>query len=183
MAPRPPLQINYSRPFYLGMLALGLTALVLVFMMATGGVKPALNVPGTEVPANDTFMILAGVGVLVCMGYYMIRALNRLRDPGPVIEVRQEGVQLRIRQPYRFLWKDITMVGMGRHRMRGRLEITVTPELFNELRLPGLFVDDNFAAVRTKPFTIGITGQGLDRPIVEAFEEIKRHRPNLVALR
>ncbi|MDF3075196.1 MAG: hypothetical protein K0S54_2863 [Alphaproteobacteria bacterium] len=169
MAPRPPVQINYSRPFYFAMLALGLTALAFVFMMASGGMQPALNVPGTD--------------VLVCMGYYMLRALNRLRDPGPVIEVRPEGVQLRIRQPRRFLWQDVTMVAMGRHRLRSRLEITVSPELFAELRLPNLFVDDNFAGIRTKPFTIGITGQGLDRPLSDAFEEIRRHRPNLVVSR
>ena len=181
MAPRPPVIINYSRAFYLGMLALGLTALVLVFMMASGGIKPALNVPGTDQQASDSLMYIAGIAVLLCMGYYMLRALNRLRDPGPVIEVRPEGVLLRIHQPRRFLWKDVTMVAMGRHRMRARLEITVAPELFSELRLPGLFVDDNFAAVRTKPFTIGITGQGLDRPLLEAYDEIKRHRPNLVA--
>ena len=181
MAPRPPVQINYSRPFYLAMLALGLVALVLVFMMATGGMKPALNVPGTDQQASDSLMVIAGIAVLLCMGYYMLRALNRLRDPGPVIEVRPEGVQLRIREPRRFLWKDVTMVAMGRQRMRARLEITVSPELFAELRLPNLFVDDNFSSVRTKPFTIGITGQGLDKPLTDAFEEIKRHRPNLVA--
>ena len=181
MAPRPPVQINYSRPFYLAMLALGLVALVLVFMMVTGGMKPALNVPGTDQQASDSLMVIAGIAVLLCMGYYMLRALNRLRDPGPVIEVRPEGVQLRIREPRRFLWKDVTMVAMGRQRMRARLEITVSPELFAELRLPNLFVDDNFSSVRTKPFTIGITGQGLDKPRTAAFEEIKRHRPNLVA--
>jgi hypothetical protein len=183
MAPRPPVQINYSRPFYFAMLALGLTALAFVFMMASGGMQPALNVPGTDLPANDTLMVVSGIAVLVCMGYYMLRALNRLRDPGPVIEVRPEGVQLRIRQPRRFLWRDVTMVAMGRHRLRSRLEITVSPELFAELRLPNLFVDDNFAGIRTKPFTIGITGQGLDRPLSDAFEEIRRHRPNLVVSR
>jgi hypothetical protein len=181
MAPRPPVQINYSRPFYFAMLALGMTALAMVFMMVGGGIKPELTVPGTAEPASDSMLVISGIAVLLCMGYYMLRALNRLRDPGPVIEVRPEGVQLRIREPRRFLWKDVTMVAMGRHRMRTRLEITVAPELFSELRLPGLFVDDNFAAVRTKPFTIGITGQGLDRPLLEAYDEIKRHRPNLVA--
>jgi hypothetical protein len=181
MAPRPPVRINYFRPFYLGMLALGLTALVMVFMIAMGGVKPTLNVPGTDMQANDSLMFVAGAAVLFCMGFYMWRALDRLRDPGPVIEVRSEGVMLRIREARRYPWDDITMVAMGRHRMRSRLEITVSPERFAELRLPTLFVDDNFSALRNKPFTIGITGQGLDRPLTDALEEIKRHRPNLVA--
>ncbi|MDF3075197.1 MAG: hypothetical protein K0S54_2864, partial [Alphaproteobacteria bacterium] len=33
---------------YFAMLALGLTALAFVFMMASGGMQPALNVPGTD---------------------------------------------------------------------------------------------------------------------------------------
>ena len=183
MAPRPPLQINYGRAFYLGMLALGLVALALMFLMATGGTKPVLTVPGTNTQADDSMMYFAGAAVFLCMGYYMLRALNRLRDPGPVIEVRPEGVMLRIKEPQRFLWADITHVAMGRHRMRARLEITLDPELFSKLRLPGLFVDDNFATIRNKHFTIGVTGQGLDRPLTDALEEIKRHRPNLVAMR
>ena len=181
MAPRPPLRINYARAFYLAMLALGLTALALMFLMVTGGVKPALTVPGTNVEADNSLMYFAGAAVVFCMGYYMWRALDRLRNPGPIIEVRPEGVMLRIREDKRYPWSDITQVGLGRHRLRTRLEITIAPERFAELRLPNLFVDDNFAAIRNKPFTIGITGQGLDRPLTDALEEIKRHRPNLVA--
>lgn len=186
MAPRPPLQVNYARPFYLAMLALGLTALVLMVMIATGNVRPALTPPAGDAAQGEpdmTLLYFGAAAVLFCMGYYMWRALKRLHDPGPVIEVRPEGVMLRIGQPRRYLWQDIAMVGMGRHRMRSRLEITVTPELFAQLRLPNLFVDDNFTGIRNKPFTIGITGQGLDRPLTDAFEEIKRHRPNLVVQR
>lgn len=185
MAPRPPLRINYARPFYLAMLALGLTALVLMFLIATGDVKPAITPPAdaTQGEPDMGLIYFGAAAVLFCMGYYIWRALKRLHDPGPVIEVRPEGVMLRIKEPRRYLWNEITMVAMGRHRMRGRLEITVSPDRFAELRLPNLFVDDNFTGIRNKPFTIGITGQGLDRPLLDAFEEIRRHRPNLVAHR
>jgi len=182
MAPRPPLRINYARPFYLAMLALGLTALVLMVMIVTGDASPIAN-PDPQAPYGGGLIWIAGIALLLCMGYYLWRALSRLRDPGPVIEVRPEGVMLLIGQPRRFLWDDIQRVALGSHRLRTRLEITVPPERFEELRLPTLFVDDNFAAIRAKPFTIGITGQGLDRPLNEAFDEIKRHRPNLVAQR
>lgn len=181
MAPRPPLQINYAPAFYLAMLALGLTALALVFVMATGNVQPALPMQSADGERSTSMLLFAGAAVLFCMGYYMWRAFDRLRNRGPVIEVRPEGIMLRIREDRRYPWNDVTQVALGRHRMRTRLEITISPERFAELRLPNLFVDDNFAGIRNKPFTIGITGQGLDRPLTDALEEIKRHRPNLVA--
>ncbi len=184
MAPRQPLVVNYARPFYLSMLALGLVALVLVVILATGDVEPVLSpAAGAEGQQDPTVLWFAGFAIVFCMGYYLWRALRRLHDPGPVIEVRPEGIMLRIGQPRRFLWDEIGRVQLGRHRMRQRLEITVTPDRFMELRLPTLFVDDNFAGIRAKPFTIGITGQGFDRPLSEAFDEIRRYRPNLVAAR
>jgi hypothetical protein len=177
------LQINYAPAFYLAMLALGLTALALVFLMSTGEVKPILPAQSADGERDMSMLLFAGAAVLLCMGYYMWRAFDRLRNRGPVIEVRPEGIMLRIRENRRYPWSDVTQVALGRHRLRQRLEITVSPERFAELRLPTLFVDDNFAAIRNKPFTIGITGQGLDRPLMDALEEIKRHRPNLVAQR
>src|SRR5690606_14906068 len=104
MAPRPPLQVNYGRAFYLAMLALGLTAFALMFVMVTSGMKPALTVPGTDAQADNSLMYFAGAAVVFCMGYYMWRAFDRLRNPGPVIEVRSEGVMLRIREDRRYPW-------------------------------------------------------------------------------
>lgn len=184
MAPHTPLQINYARAFYLSMMALGLVALVLVVILATGDVEPVLSPQAEAAGERDpTVLWFAGAAILFCMGYYLLRALRRLHNPGPVIEVRPEGIMLRIGEPRRFLWDEVSRVALGRHRMRQRLEITVAPDRFIELRLPTLFVDDNFVGIRNKPFTIGITGQGFDRPLSDAYDEIRRYRPNLVAPR
>lgn len=180
MAPHQPLQVNYGRAFYLSMLTLGFVALTTMFyLFLTDSPQNAPAAPGDPAQPDPEILWVAAAAMLFCMGYYMLRALRRLVDPGPVIEVRPEGILLRIGEPRRYLWNEIQLVTLGRQRMRARLEIQVTPDRFVELRLPTLFADDNFVGIRNRPFTIGITGQGLDRPLSDVFDEVRRLRPNL----
>ena len=128
MAPRQPLQINYARPYYLAMLTLGLVALVMAFILIAGDFDPETspNAAGME-ELDPAILWFAAAAMVFCIGYYVLRALRRLHNPGPVIEVRREGIMLLIGEPRRYLWDDITRVALGTHRMRSRLEITITP--------------------------------------------------------
>ncbi len=172
-----PLEVRYSRPFYLSMLVLGLVCSVAAIKL---GIDPP-RTPDTEATAtlSPFIWILLG-GLLVTMAAYMWRAIKRLTTPLPAIVVRPEGIVMHIGQPRLFRWEEISDVAMGRRNMRDRLEIGITHERFVELNLPKLFSDDNFAAVRQKPDTIGITGQGLDRTLRNVLDAIRARRANLI---
>ena len=171
------LEVRYSRPFYLSMLVIGMVCSVAAVKLA---IDPPLGPTSSPEPGRSTFLWILLAGILLTMANYMWRAIRRLTSPLPVIVVRHEGIVLLIGQPRLFRWQEITAVAMGRHHTRGRLEITVTPERFAELTLPKLFSDDNFTAVRQKPSTIGITGQGLDRPLLDVLNAVRARRANLV---
>jgi hypothetical protein len=169
--------VGYSRPFYLSMLVLGLVCSV-------AAIKLGIDPP--RAPGTDTAIKISGVvwvllaGLLVTMAAYMWRAIKRLTTQLPAIVVRSEGIVMNIGQPRLFRWDEISAVAMGSRNLRSRLEISVAHERFVELNLPKLFSDDNFAAVRQKPDTIGITGQGLNRPLTEVLAAIRARRANLI---
>lgn len=167
-----PLEVRYSRPFYLSMLVIGMVCAVAAIKLA---LDPS-GLPESVVGQRSFFLLILLAGILATMGTYMWRAMRRLTTPIPVICVRDEGIVLTIGQPRLFRWAEIKAAGLGRHRMRPRLELTVAPERFNELNLPRMFADDNFMAVRQKPDTIGITGQGLDRPLADIVAALRARR-------
>lgn len=174
---RPPLEVRYSRPFYLSMLVIGMVCSVAAIKLA---IDPPRLAGSDTATRPSTFIWVLLVGILLTMAAYMWRAMKRLTTPLPAIVVRPEGLVLNIGGPRLFRWTDITAVGMGRRNLRSRLEIGVVHERFAELNLPKLFSDDNFAAVRQKPDTIGITGQGLDRPLTDVLDAIRARRANLI---
>lgn len=173
-----PLDVHYSRPFYVGMLAVGLVCCVIAVDYATA-IHTATTPQDSAAGSPAVIWLIAGA-VILCMAYYMVRALRRLGNARTPITIRADGIVLLIGGPQRFGWNDVVAVKMGRFHMRDRLELTVTRQRFETLALPGLLSDDNFMAVRQKPFTIGITGQGLDRRPGEIFDAIRRCRPELV---
>jgi hypothetical protein len=174
---KPALEVRYSRPFYLTMLVIGLVCSVAALKLA---IAPP-NAPGSDLPmARPTVLWILLGGLLLTMGAYMWRALKRLTTPAPAILVRHEGLILNIGEPRLFRWDEIVSVTMGRYHLRNRLEIAVEPQRFAELNMPRLFSDDNFMAVRQKPDTIGLTGQGLDRSLFEIMDAIRARRANLV---
>jgi len=170
-----PFEVRYSRPFYLSMLVIGMVCSV-------AAVKFALDPPsasGQAAPHSSVLWFVVGAVVLT-MGAYMLRAMKRLTSPLPAVVVRDEGIVLNIGRPRLFRWPEIESVSLGRFHMRNRLEITVSHDRFDELNLPRQFADDNFMAVRQKPDTIGLTGQGLDHTLLDIMEAVRARRANLV---
>ncbi len=171
-----PLEVRYSRPFYLSMLVIGMVCAVAAIKLAF---DPS-GLPGNVVGQHSVFLLVLLAGILATMGTYMWRAMRRLTTPIAVICVRDEGIVLTIDQPRLFRWSEIRGAGLGRHRMRPRLELTVEPQRFAELNLPRMFADDNFMAVRQKPDTIGITGQGLDHSLADIVAALRARRIDIV---
>lgn len=171
-----PLEVRYSRPFYLSMLVIGMVCAVAAIKLA---LDPS-RLPEGLVGHRPMFLTVLLVGILATMGVYMWRAMRRLTTPIPVICVRDEGIVLTIGQPRLFRWSEIRAAGIGRHRMRPRLELTVEHKRFDELNLPRMFADDNFMAVRQKPDTIGITGQGLDHSLADVVAALRARRIDIV---
>ncbi len=176
MAPKPPFEVRYSRPFYLSMLVIGLVCSVAAIKLAFD--PPRL--PGAEVaPHLPSYMWILLGGLLLTMGAYLWRAMKRLTSPLPALGVRAEGIVLNIGVPRLLRWEEIESATMGRYHMRNRIELKIAPQRFAEFNLPKLFADDNFMAIRQKPSTIGITGQGLDRSLDEIMQAVRAIRPNL----
>ncbi len=159
------------------MLVIGLVCCVVAIKLALDPPRP----PGTDVaPHLPSYMWILLGGLLLTMGAYMWRALKRLTSPLPALGVRHEGLVLNIGGPRLLRWEEIESVMMGRYHMRNRIELKIAAERFAELNLPKLFADDNFMAIRQKPNTIGITGQGLDRNLLEILEAVRVRRANLI---
>jgi len=173
-----PFEVRYSKPFYLSMLVVGLVCCVMAVKLMLDPVQFDAMVRGTRQSPTLIWVVIGGICAV--MATYIFRAITRMTAKLPVIVVRPEGIVLTIGQPRMFRWAEIETVALGRKFIRRRLEIRVSPECFAELRLPSFVSDDNFMAAKGKPFTIGITGQGFDRPLTDIVEAVRARRANLI---
>src|SRR6185312_8262449 len=118
-----PLEVRYSRPFYLSMLVVGLVCCAIAAKLLLDPTQLGAMAQGTK--QSQTFIWILVVGICAVMGTYMWRAIKRMNAPLPVIAVRAEGIVLTIGQPRLFRWAEIEAVTLGRHYIRRRLEIKV----------------------------------------------------------
>lgn len=172
-------QVYYAKPFHLLMLTLGVVGTVLALNMLVESLTDPAAVPEATEESRQ-FVWFACVAIGGVMGYYAWRALRRLTDKRPFMHVDDKGLTVRIDGERHFPWEQIMRVTLGSHKMRARLEVTLQPEVYATLRLPGMLSDDNVTAVRRKPYTIGIAGQGLDQSPKVMYEAVRRFRPDIV---
>jgi len=176
MVPRQRFEARHSVPFYIFMALGGL--FVAGLAIYTGATARTVDAEGRPV---NTLMLWGVIGIaVVALGYYIQRGVTRVRDRRPVVSIDQHGVTLRIDKIWEIPWDQITRVELHGFMMRVRLEMQIDPQMHADMHLPTFLSDDNFIAIKRKPFTIGIGGQGLDRKMSEALDSVRGWRPNLV---